>query len=352
MDALIHKKPKKSLNNLKYRLFLIGLSCITMCGGLCVYYFFLASNIIETKRVYIHHGSSYNTILSQFKENKIVKSTFTLDTAYRILLYNRDLKRGSYILAQGMNNWQVISVLKKGLQKALRFTISYAVDKNDFIEQVCSKLDIQSQALRCLLDDEEILSKYGFDSENILSLFIPNTYELYWTISSKDFLQKMYMEYKSFWNEARIKKAQNLKLSPIEVSILASIVQSETNKLDEAPRIAGVYLNRLKLKIPLYSDPTIRYIVRHECVNRILKKDTLIESPYNTYKKRGLPPGPLCMPSIAYIDAVLDYEEHKFLYFSTKEDLSGYHYFAKTLQEHNNNARKYRKVLNKNKIFR
>lgn len=351
MDTITQNETKNNFNSILYKLSLAVIGCIIICG-FSAYYFFLAPNILETKRIYIHNGSTYGIVISQLRDDKFIKNTITFDIASRILRYNGKIKRGSYTLTQGMNNWQVVNLLKRELQKALRFTISAAVDKNDFVEQVCNKLDIKPHELSFLLDDSETLYKYGFNPENILTLFIPNTYELYWTISAKEFLQKMYTEYKLFWNETRIQKAKNLNLSPIEVSILASLVQSETNKIDEAPRIAGVYLNRLKMKIPLCSCPTIKYIMNNKQIRRILKKDTLVSSEYNTYKNGGLPPGPICMPSIAYIDAVLEYEEHKYLYFSTREDLSGYHYFAKTLQEHNNNARKYRNALNKNKIFR
>lgn len=351
MDVIIQSRMKNNFSNIIYKLLLIILSCAMICVFLA-YYFFFAPNIIDTKRIYIHKGATYSTISYQLKDDNFIKNTFAFNIASHILGFNGKIKRGSYILTQGMNNWQVINLLKRGLQKALRFTISSAVDKNDFVKQVCSKLDIHSQELSFSLDDSATLYEYGFNPENILTLFIPNTYELYWTISVKEFLQKMYLEYKLFWNETRMQRATNLKLSPVQISILASLVQSETNKIDEAPKIAGVYMNRLKRKIPLCSCPTIKYIMNNKHIRRILKKDTLLNSEYNTYRKNGLPPGPLCMPTIAYIDAVLNYEQHTYLYFSTREDLSGYHYFAKTLQEHNNNARRYRNVLNKSKIFR
>lgn len=351
MEVETKNQTKNNFKKKIHKLLLYVVGGIIICGFLA-YYFFLVPNVLETKRIYIYNGSTYRKILSQFNDDKVLKNTTTFSIASGILGCNGIIKRGSYILNRGMNNWQLISLMKRGLQKPLKFTISYAIDKNNFIEQVCSKLDITQQQLRTILEDSEELSKYGFNSENVLAMFIPNTYELYWTISGKEFVQKMYKEYKSFWNETRIQKAKNLKLSPIEISILASLVQSETNKIDEAPRIAGVYVNRLNKKIPLCSCPTIKYIIDDKSIRRILKKDILIKSEYNTYKKTGLPPGSICMPNIAYIDAVLNFEEHRYLYFSTREDLSGYHYFAKTLQEHSNNARRYRNALNKKKVFR
>ena len=192
----------------------------------------------------------------------------------------------------------------------------------------------------------------GFNDESVAALFIPNTYELYWNIDADEFVEKMINEYNRFWNEDRLAKAKNLNITPINVSILASIVDKETAKVSEMPRIAGVYINRLKRNWLLQADPTLIFAVGDFEIKRVLDVHKEIESPYNTYKYIGLPPGPICIPSIAAIDAVLNAERHKYFYFCAKDDLSGYHVFARNIKEHNINAEKYRKALNKKKIWK
>jgi UPF0755 protein len=185
-----------------------------------------------------------------------------------------------------------------------------------------------------------------------MTLFIPNTYEFYWNTSADKFIERMYVEYKHFWSKSRLNKAQKIKLTPEQVIILASIVEEETIKDDEKPTVAGVYLNRLHKNIRLQADPTVRFAVGDFEIKRILNKHLKIDSPYNTYKYAGLPPGPICIPTISSIDAVLNYKKHDYLYFCAKDDFSGYHAFAKTLKQHNINATKYRKALNKNRIYK
>jgi UPF0755 protein len=188
-------------------------------------------------------------------------------------------------------------------------------------------------------------NEYGFNKDNIICMFIPNTYEVYYTISADQLIERMYDEYQNFWNEERKQKANELGLSPIEVSILASIVQAESIKRDEAPIIAGLYLNRLKQGIPLQADPTLVFAVGDFTIKRVLNEHKEVESPYNTYKNKGLPPGPINMPEIATIDAVLNYKPSNYLYMCAKEDFSGYHNFTASYNEHLKNARRYQAAL-------
>jgi UPF0755 protein len=211
---------------------------------------------------------------------------------------------------------------------------------------------MDSVSLVNAVKESATLKEMGFDDENAASLFIPNTYELYWNIDANDVVEKMTNEYNRFWNEERRSKAESLNMNPIEVSILASIVDKETTKVSEMPRIAGVYVNRLKKNWLLQADPTLVFALGDFEIKRVLDVHKEIESPYNTYKYIGLPPGPICIPSIAAIDAVLNAEKHKFFYFCAKDDLSGYHVFAINMREHNKNAEKYRKALNKMKIWK
>ena len=203
------------------------------------------------------------------------------------------------------------------------------------------------------MNDSVFLKKHNFDQENRLSLFIPNKYEFYWNTSAESFVKRMAEEYKRFWNDERISKARTLGLSQSEVSILASIVQAEQlSHRSERPKIAGLYLNRLRIGMPLQSDPTIIFALKDFSIKRVLNKDKSINSPYNTYKFKGLPPGPINLPDIFSIDAVLSPEKHNFLYMCAKADFSGFHHFSTNLRQHNIYAAEYRKELNKRNVLR
>ena len=211
---------------------------------------------------------------------------------------------------------------------------------------------IDSIDIANLLTEKSILQEYNFTKQTLPALFIPNTYQVYWNISAKDFLNRMFKEYKRFWTEERQNKAKAIGLTPIEVSILASIVEEETNNKSEKPMVAGLYINRLKKGMPLQADPTVKFAWQDFTLRRITNKHLTIDSPYNTYKITGLPPGPIRIPSPEGIDAVLNYSKHNYLYMCAKEDFSGTHNFASTLSEHNRNARKYWDALNKRKIYK
>jgi UPF0755 protein len=198
--------------------------------------------------------------------------------------------------------------------------------------------------------DANLVSQYGFDTTTILAMFIPNTYEMYWNTSAKKLFKKMHGEYKKFWTEERLQKAEALGLTPIQVSVLASIVEAETQQNSEKSRIAGVYLNRLKSGMPLQADPTVKFAVGDFAIKRILGGHTQTDSPYNTYKYTGLPPGPINLPSSVSIDAVLGAEKHKYFYFCASPTSPGFHDFSENYRDHINNANKYHTHLNNNKI--
>jgi len=221
-----------------------------------------------------------------------------------------------------------------------------------FSGRISEQIEADSIEIIKFLSKKENISKYGFNNATIVSLFIPNTYEIYWNISVANFVERMAKEYKKFWNYYRKQKAKNMSLSQSEVSTLASIVEEETIKNDEKSRVAGVYVNRLKKRMRLQADPTIKFALKDFSIKRILKRHLKVESDYNTYTNSGLPPGPINIPSISSIDAVLNYEKHTYYYFCAKEDFSGYHNFAKTLRQHNSNARKYQKELGKKRIYK
>jgi UPF0755 protein len=194
--------------------------------------------------------------------------------------------------------------------------------------------------------------KYGFNKETFRCMFIPDTYEVYWNISGEDLIARMNREYNTFWNSGRKAKAEEIGLSQIETGILASIVQAEISHYDEAPVVAGLYLNRLRKNMFLQADPTLIYAVGDFTIRRVLNIHKQIDSPYNTYKYLGLPPGPINFPSVTSIDAVLNYQQHNYIYMCAREDFSGYHNFATNLQQHNINARRYQQALNREKLFR
>ena len=222
--------------------------------------------------------------------------------------------------------------------------------KEQFAGRISNQIETDSLSIINLLNNNSFLEKYELNSQNVMVMFIPNTYELYWNTSAEKLFERMNHEYKKFWNEERTDKAAAVGLTTVEISILASIVQSETNKKDEMARIAGTYINRLNKGMLLQADPTVVYALGDFTIKRLLSKHLEIDSPYNTYKYTGLPPGPITIPDATTIDKVLNYEKHDYLFFCAREDLSGYHAFAKTLAEHSANAKKYQKALDKMNI--
>ncbi len=262
------------------------------------------------------------------------------------------LKTGHYVLRRGMNNREMVNMLRGGYQVPVRVVFNHITTVEELAGVVARQLAFDSLELVHLLKDTAFIGGMGFDTATVIALFLPDTYEFYWNVSPRRFVKRMYREYHLFWDGRRREQARALGLTPVEVAILASIVQREALHDDEMPRIAGVYLNRLKRGMRLQADPTVVFAMREKGRKRVLKKDLHIDSPYNTYRYAGLPPGPICMPGKRAIDAVLQAEKHHYLYFCAREDFSGYHNFARTLAEHNRNARRYRHALNQRRIYR
>lgn len=265
--------------------------------------------------------------------------------------YPSVIKSGRYKLYNAMSNNELINLLRSGQQEAVKLTFNNIRLKEDLAANISKQLDFDSIDLIRLLYDNKLSADNGFNRENILCMFIPNTYFVYWNSSEDIFYQRMQKEYNTFWNKDRRQKAANLNMSPIEVSILASIVEKETQQNDEKARVAGVYLNRLKAGWRLQADPTLVFALGNFTIRRVLNVHKDIESPYNTYKHSGLPPGPICMPSVSSIDAVLNAEQHSYMFFCAKPDFSGHHNFAKTARQHKINAKAYQRFLNTQKVF-
>ncbi|TMM28976.1 endolytic transglycosylase MltG [Polaribacter aestuariivivens] len=266
-------------------------------------------------------------------------------------------KVGRYVLKEGMSNNDLVNMLRSGRQTPLKISFNNQDTLEKFAGRIAEQIEADSISLISSFTEKDFLSKNNFTEKSVLQIFIPNTYEVYWTISPEKFRTKMLVAYKRFWNDSREKKAKELGLTKNEVITLASIVQKETAQNSERPTVAGLYLNRLEKKWPLQADPTIIYAIKQlkgqdYVVKRVLTVDLEINSPYNTYKNIGLPPALISMPDVSAIDAVLNAEDHDYFYMCVNVDKLGYHAFAKSLAQHNRNAEKYHRWLNKQGVNR
>lgn len=307
----------------------------------------------EEQYVFIETGSDLHEIADQLYNNGILQDTVSFLWLARKKNYQNHIYPGRYLIENKMSNNELINLLRSGKQDPVQVTFNSIRTKNDLAGSIAEQLELDSATLVEKLNSEAIAKKYGFNEKTFLSMFLPNTYELYWNTSAEEFIDRMAVEYKKFWNSERIHKAQELGLSQSEVSILASIVQAEQlTHPSERPKIAGLYLNRMHIGMPLQSDPTIIYALGDYSIKRVLNKDKKIQSRYNTYLYRGLPPGPINLPEISSIEAVLNPEEHHYLYMCAKADFSGYHHFSKNLRQHNIYAAKYQRELNRRDILR
>ena len=303
------------------------------------------------KMIIIEDNTDFKTLTSQLIEDTLLNDIISFSFLSKLMKYSENVKEGNYKVKMNMSNYDLISMLRSGNQTPINITFSYSRKINDLAQNISQKLKISEKELMDYIIKNG-LSNYGFDTQNIIGMFLPDTYEVYWDITPKKLLDKMKEEYDKFWNSERIRKLKRVNLSKNEVITLASIVASETNKIDEADRIAGVYINRLRKKMLLQADPTLIFAANDFSIRRVLNKHKKIKSPYNTYMNKGLPPGPIRLSPKKYIDAVLNFEDHRYIYFCAKDDFSGYHEFAITLSEHNKNARKFQRALNKRKIYK
>jgi UPF0755 protein len=264
--------------------------------------------------------------------------------------YGDRILPGRYRILNGMSNKELVVLLRSGRQEPVKLVFNNIRIRQQLASRVAAVLEADSASLMALLNDNAYLREFGLDSAGCLTLFIPNTYDFYWNTSADQFFRRMHREYQVFWNQGRKEKARRAALTRHQVSVLASIVEQETRQHDEKPLIAGVYINRYRKGLKLEADPTLVFALGDFSVRRVLSRYKEIDSPYNTYKYVGLPPGPICIPSIASIDAVLNYAEHPFLYFCARPDFSGYHVFAKSYNEHLANARRFHRELNRRNI--
>lgn len=317
------------------------------------YFFVYRPNIrVQDNGIFlIHKGESFDTVTLHLQERGFLQNEYTFRKVAGLKKYPELVKSGRYKLTDRMSNNELINLLRSGRQEPVHFTFNNIRTLEQFAGIVSKQLAVDSSALSALLTDEQYVASLGFTQENLIGMFIPNTYQIYWDISPLNFMARMQEEYRKFWNDERKHKAERASLSPMDVMILASIIEEETTRPKEYPIIAGVYINRLKRNIPLAACPTLKFALGDFTLKRVLKIHTEVESPYNTYKYKGLPPGPVRMPSVQVIDAVLNYRKHDYFYFCAKSDFSGEHHFSRTLRQHNDYARQYHQALNKRKIY-
>lgn len=299
----------------------------------------------EQQVIVIPRNATFKDVQYVLHKDSIAQDLLSFSFLSRLMDYDKSVKPGRFVLKPNMTNLQAIRLLRSGQQEPVRITFNNVRLISDLSEKITKNLLLTPEEFEAALIQFTASNPYGFNEHNVMSMFIPNTYEVYYQTSAEDLIKRMHDEYERFWTEERRRKADSIGLTPIEVSILASIVQAETIQKDEAPIIAGLYMNRLRQDIPLQADPTLVFAVGDFSLKRVLNEHKEIDSPYNTYLNRGLPPGPINMPEIHSIDAVLNYTPSNYLYMCAKEDFSGRHNFTHSHREHINNANRYQRAL-------
>lgn len=343
------------MNKKKILYFLSGSGVLALVLMVLIYRYLFGAGIKtenDNQVIYIPTGSTYEQVEDSLELNLSIKNPDVLKWIAKKKKYPSLIKPGRYVIDNNISYNGLINLLRSGKQTPMHITFNNVRTLNQIAGKIGKQIEADSLEIISFLMDESNYSSDGFNKENIIALFIPNTYEIYWNTDALKLYNRMLKEYRLFWKDNRIASAKEKNLNPLEVAILASIIDDEVAKPDEKPRIAGVYINRLKRGIPLQSCPTIKFALNDFTITRVLKKYLLVDSPYNTYKHNGFPPGPIGCASIEGIDAVLNAEKHDYLFFAAKADFSGYHNFSRTLSEHNHYAALYQKELNKRKIFK
>ncbi|MEN7546583.1 endolytic transglycosylase MltG [Rapidithrix thailandica] len=337
-------------------IYLVVFSGVSVLGIMLIVYsyqVFKNPNLIvrqEQGELLIPEKATIQQVLDSLTAHQYVEDVVSFMFVSKLLGYHDNIKPGRYILSKNLTNIDAVRRLRSGAQTPVNVTFTNARLKEELPEKLCRNITANPDEFYALLTNPKKVKELGFDSLTIAAMFLPNTYEMYWTTNAEELMARMKREYDRFWNEARRKKAEALGLTPIQVSILASIVQAETIKSDEKSTVAGLYINRLNRGMLLEADPTVVFANKDFTITRVLNKHLKVDSPYNTYKYSGLPPGPINIPEISSIEAVLNYKKHNYIFMCAKEDFSGYHNFAATNREHVNNANRYRRALSRRGI--
>jgi len=301
-------------------------------------------NVEKSFVLYVDKNTTLQMVYDTLESNQVLKKMKAFYWVAKIKKCPDSVKPGRYHFKPGMTTNEAVNILRAGLQEPINVVFNNVRTKEDLASQVSRYIEADSISIAGLFTPE-ISREYGFTPETFAAMFIPNTYEFYWTTSADQFGERMKKEYDRFWNEERRLKAEKAGMTPLQVAILASIVQEESNQNPEKPRVAGVYINRLQKGMPLQADPTVKFAVGDITLRRILNRHLETDSPYNTYLYPGLPPGPITFPEISSLEAVLNFEKHHYLYFCAREDFSGYHNFARTHAEHERNAARYHAAM-------
>jgi UPF0755 protein len=342
------RKPNNNTLSKGRLAFYIITSTLLITFSFYTYQICFTPNILVDKenRVFeISNGATYRDVITDLYDQGFINDGVSFSFLARLKGYDKKVHPGHFALEANTTNLAAIAVLMGNDQVPVRVTFNNVRLLGELGPRITKNTQVTPQEFDVAVSNFIESNNEGFTRDNILSMFIPNTYEVYFNISADGLVQRMHEEYEKFWTEERKQKAQQLELTPIQVNILASIVRAEASKAEEGPRIAGLYLNRLKKDIALQADPTLVFAVGDFSLKRVLNVHKEVDSPYNTYTHTGLPPGPINMPGIVFIDAVLNAEQHNYIYMCAKEDFSGAHNFASNLTEHNKNAAKYQRAL-------
>jgi UPF0755 protein len=341
------------MKKVKYLILIV--SVLIIIGIIVAYSILLGDGIrLHNGRsvILIPTGSKWEQVFDSVNASFEIKNRDILTWVAKKKRYPQHIKPGRYVIEKNISYIDLVNLLRSGDQTPVRVTFNNIRYLNELAGRIGGQIEADSAQIMDLLSNPDNYRNDGFTRENVISVFIPNTYEFYWNTNAREFYTRMLKEYRRFWNAERLEKAKKLNLTPVEVSILASIIDDEVTKSDEKPKIAGVYLNRLNRGIPLQACPTIKFALNDFTITRVLNQYLKIESPYNTYLHRGFPPGPIGCPTIEGIEAVLNAEKHDYFYFAAKADFSGYHNFSRTLTEHNRYAAEYQRELDKRRIFK
>lgn len=346
------KKRKKTVSRKKLYVWIGVVLVVLALGGYVSKKYIFDSFSEKSFIVYVYPNTTFDELIASLRKEVDAGEVERFKKMASLQGYVPSEKPGAYQIDKHMSAFQVFSKLVGGMQTPVRFTFNNLRTKEQLADRIGEQLMMERDSIYKLLNDSVMCAKLGFNEYTIPAMFVPDTYEIYWTISPEKFMERMKKESDLYWNEGRLLKAREAGLTPVQVSILASIVEEETNVKDEMNMVAGLYLNRLRINMLLQADPTVKFAVQDFSIKRVLLTHLQSNSPYNTYKFIGLPPGPIRIPSKRAIEAVLNFDEHNYIYMCAKEDFSGRHNFARTLDEHTQNAVRYHRALSKRNIYK
>lgn len=346
-------KKNKEKSKKKWLIGTAAVIAVLLIGGYCVAHHYLYSQLLagdEKVYIYVDKDDNVDSVLHKVEAVAEPAAMAGFRKAVSFKDYGSNIKRGRYELNKDASAWSFTNTLLRGEQTPLNVPVPSVRTLDRLAAAVGKKLELDSVTLLNKLNDPAVCKKYGFEPHTIAAMFIPDSYNMYWTVSVDEFLDRMKQEYDKFWNDERKKKAKEIGFTPNEVATLASIVTEETRNTAEKPTIAGLYINRLHKNMLLQSDPTVKFALKDFALRRIYNRMLTVDDPYNTYKYAGLPPGPIKIPMKEDLDAVLNYQHHDYLYMCAKETFDGTHNYARTMSEHNANAQRYYRALNERGI--